>query len=51
MKKGSNAGDFAAVRTACAHVLQIILLIAGVMVTATFYNAVHGAHPLTPTGM
>jgi hypothetical protein len=34
-----------------AHVLQIILLIAGVMFTATFYNAVHGAHPLTPTGM
>jgi hypothetical protein len=34
-----------------AHVLQIILLIAGVMVAATFYNAVHGAHPLTPTGM
>ncbi|KQR87021.1 hypothetical protein ASG35_23010 [Burkholderia sp. Leaf177] len=34
-----------------AHVLRIILLIAGVMITATFYNAEHGAHPLTPTGM
>jgi len=32
-------------------VLVIILPIAGVMITATFYNAVHGAHPLTPTGM
>jgi hypothetical protein len=51
MKKGSNAVVLVAVCMACAHVLQIILLIAGVMVTATFYNTGHGAHPLTPTGM
>jgi len=33
------------------YVLAIILPIARVMITATFYNGVHGAHPLTPTGM
>jgi hypothetical protein len=41
--KAQYAGD--------RYVLAIILPIAGVMITATFYNAVHGAHPLTPTGM
>jgi hypothetical protein len=53
MKKGCNADVFftKAQYAGNRYVLVIILPIAGVMVTATFYNAVHGAHPLTPTGM
>ena len=53
LKPGGNADVFftKAQYAGSRYVLVIILPIAGVMITATFYNAVHGAHPLTPTGM
>jgi hypothetical protein len=50
-EKGLERWGFVAACMTRVHVLQIILLIADVMAAATFYNAVHGAHPLTPTGM